>query len=270
MNVNNKVIVITGGSSGLGLGLAEVFSQQGAKVVLLARNQEKLDAAEFVLKKQNTKAEVMTYSIDIADEIKTREAINDVINHFGTIDILINSAGILAEGYFEKTSLATFKSIMDTNFIALVNITQLSLPYLKASKGRIVNIASMASYFGTFGYSAYCASKFAVLGFSEALRYELRPQGVRVQVVCPPEFAGPMVDGISANRTSENKQLVQTAGTLSVKQVVRETIKGMGSNQFEILIGTNSRVLNRINRYFPNTVRKYLDITIKKIYAGPR
>ncbi len=182
---------------------------------------------------------------------------------------MINSAGILAEGYFEKTSLNTFKSIMDTNFIALVNMTQLCLPYLKESKGRIINIASMASYFGIFGYTAYCASKFAVLGFSEALRCELRPQGVRVQVVCPPEFSGPMVDGISANRTSENKKLVQAAGTLSVSQVVYETVRGIDNNQFTILIGSNSRIFGWFNRLFPKTVRKFLDITIRKIYIGP-
>lgn len=269
MNVKNKVVVITGGSSGLGFGLAEVFSRQGARVILLARNLEKLKAAELALKKQNADAEILVYSVDIADEVKAKEVIEHVIRCYGVIDILINSAGILAEGYFEKTSLTTFKSIMDTNFIALVNMTQLCLPYLKESKGRIINIASMASYFGTFGYTAYCASKFAVLGFSEALRCELRPQGVRVQVVCPPEFAGPMVDGISANRTSENKKLVQTAGTLSVSQVVHETVRGIDNNQFTILIGSNSRIFGWFNRLFPKTVRKFLDITIRKIYIGP-
>ena len=269
MKFENKVIVITGGSSGLGFGLAEVFCQQGAKLVLIARNMEKLKAAEFALKNLNKNANIQLLSVDIADENKAEEAVAAIIKHYGRIDMLINSAGILAEGYFEKTSLDSFKAIMDTNFIALVNMTRLSLPYLKESKGRIINIASMASYFGTFGYTAYCASKFAVLGFSEALRYELKPQGIRVQIVCPPEFAGPMVDGISANRTSENKKLVQTAGTLSVEQVVKETISGIESRRFSILIGSMSRILAVVNRYFPGLVRKYLDITIKKIYIGP-
>lgn len=269
MKVDNKVIVITGGSSGLGFGLAKVFCQQGARLVLIARNMEKLIESELALKSLNNNADILILSVDLADEQKAQEAVTIIIKHFGRIDVLINSAGILAEGYFEKTSLASFKAVMDTNFIALVNMTQLSLPYLKESKGRVVNIASMASYFGTFGYTAYCASKYAVLGFSEALRYELKPQGVRVQVVCPPEFSGPMVDGICANRTSENKKLVQTAGTLSVEKVVNETIKGIESHQFAILVGSMSRVLAAMNRYFPKVVRKYLDITIKKIYIGP-
>jgi 3-dehydrosphinganine reductase len=270
MDFKGKTIVITGGSSGLGLALAKYFSKQEAKIVLIARNKEKLLEAEKALRECNPKVRVINYSVDISQENRVADLPNAIAKEFGAIDVLINSAGILYEGYFENTSLDTFKNIQQTNFLALVNMTQAFLPYLKQSKGRIVNIASMASYFGTFGYTAYCASKFAVLGFSEALRYELRPQGVRLHVVCPPEFEGPMVEGITEGRTPENQQIVQSAGVLSVDDVLKETIKGIEKNKFIIQLGRSARAAAFFNRLFPSLVRALVDKRIKGIYQGPK
>lgn len=269
MQVKNKVIVITGGSSGLGLALAKHYGKQGAKLALLARNLKKLEEAKNQVIAENSNALVEIFSVDISNSHAVKNVVNDIAEKFGAIDVLINSAGILIEGYFENTKLEDFERVMNTNFLSLVNMTQEALPYLKKSKGRIINIASMASYFGTFGYTSYCASKFAVLGFSEALRTELRPQGIRMHVVCPPEFEGPMVDGIAEGRTPENIHLVRTAGTLSVEQVLRATVSGIEKNQFIILIGMPSKVVALANRLMPKVVRMFLDMTVKKIYVGP-
>ncbi len=265
----DKVILITGGSSGLGLGLAHYYAGQGAKLALVARNLEKLNDAKADIEAMHSSAQVQVYSIDIGDADKVEAGVKEIVSHFGRLDILINSAGILVEGYFENTSQDDFERVMHTNFSSLVNMTRQALPYLKESKGRVVNIASMASFFGTFGYTSYCASKFAVLGFSEALRTELKPQGVKVQVVCPPEFEGAMVDGIQAGRTRENRELAKTAGILSVEQVTAQTVKGIAKGKFIIVIGTTSRVLAVVNRWMPQTVRMFSDLTIKRFYVGP-
>lgn len=270
MNVNGKVIVITGGSSGLGLGLAKYYAKQNAKLALIARNEEKLIEAKKAVQEENPNVEIETYSADISNTVSTKNAITFIIEKFGQIDVLINSAGILVEGYFENMALEDFERVMNTNYLSLVNMTQVVLPYVKQSKGRIVNIASMASFFGTFGYTSYCASKFAVLGFSEALRCELKPQGIRLHVVCPPEFEGPMVDGIEDGRTPENILLVKTAGTLKVEQVVKETVRGINKNQFIIIIGAASKGAAFMKRLMPNMVQMFLDITIKKNYVGPK
>jgi 3-dehydrosphinganine reductase len=269
MNVNDKVIVITGGSSGLGLGLAKHYAKHKAKLVLLARNIEKLESAQKEILAQSPNTEVIIYSVDISNQQAIKETLVKIVEKFGGIDVLINSAGILVEGYFENTPLESFENVMQTNFLSLVSMTHEALPYLKKSKGRIINIASMASFFGTFGYTSYCASKFAVLGFSEALRVELKPQGIHMHVVCPPEFEGPMVDGIEDGRTPENIKLVKTAGTLSVDQVVKETVEGIDKKQFIIIIGSNSRVVAFAKRLMPNVVNRFLDMTVKKIYVGP-
>lgn len=269
MNVHGKVIVITGGSSGLGLGLAKYYAKRNAKIALIARNEQKLNQAKQAILNETPQAEIAVYSVDITHTEKSKNVIEAIANTFGSIDMLINSAGILIEGYFENMALKDFENIMNTNFFSLVNMTQVTLPYLKQSKGRIVNIASMASFFGTFGYTSYCASKFAVLGFSEALRCELKPQGIRLHVVCPPEFEGPMVDGIEQGRSPENIQLVKTAGTLQVEQVVKETVAGIDNNQFIIIVGVASKGAAFMKRLMPNVVQLFLDAAIKKVYIGP-
>lgn len=269
MLVKNKTVVITGGSSGLGLALAKAYVRQGANIALLARNKDKLAAALAELRSINGNTQLAIYPVDICNYDSLDKVVRHIVEDFGSLDILINSAGILFEAYVEKTDMDVFESINQTNYLALVAMTKLCLPHLKQAKGHIVNIASMASFFGTFGYTAYSASKFAVLGFSEALRFELRPQGVKVHVICPPEFAGPMVDGISEGRSPENKYLVQTAGSLSVNQVLKETLQGLQKDKFIILVGRSAKAAALMNRLFPALVRYFLDASIKRIYRGP-
>jgi len=270
MNVEGKVMVITGGSSGLGLGLAKYYAKQNAKLALIARNEQKLADAKRTVQKESPGVEVEIYAVDISNAESTKKAIAFIVQKYGHIDVLINSAGILIEGYFENMMLEDFEKVMNINYLSLVNITRITLPHLKQSKGRIVNIASMASFFGTFGYTSYCASKFAVLGFSEALRCELKPLGLRVHVVCPLDFEGPIVDGIEDGRTPENIQLVITAGTLKVDQVVKETVRGLNKKQFIIIIGSASNGAVLMKVFMPNVVQMFLDMTIKKIYIGPQ
>lgn len=269
MLVKNKTVVITGGSSGLGLALAKAYARQGAHIALLARNKDKLEAALAELRSINADIQLAIYPVDICDYDNLDKVVNTIVRGFGSIDILINSAGILFEGYVEETSMDVFESINQTNYLALVAMTKLCLPHLKQAKGHIVNIASMASFFAVFGYTAYSASKFAVLGFSEALRFELRPQGIKVHVICPPEFAGPMVDGIREGRSPENKYLVQAAGSLSVEQVLKESLRGLQKDKFIIPVGRSARGAVFVNRLFPALVRYFVDVIIKRIYRGP-
>ena len=266
----DKVVVITGGSSGLGLALAELMLKAFAKVILIARDKEKLEQAKTLLEAEVPSAQISLISLDILDEEKVNRAMRAIADQFGCIDVLINSAGILEEGYFENLPLATFKSVMETNYMGTVICTKAVLPALKASRGQLVNIASMAAIFGAFGYTSYCASKFAVLGFSEALRYELKPQGVGLSVICPPEFEGPMVDGIAENRTLESKYLVQKAGVMNVRDVASETFNGMVNKQAIVIIGRSAKLLAIVNRWLPSLSRMMSHQLIARVYKGPR
>lgn len=153
MDVKNKSVVITGGSSGLGLALAKHFAKQGAKIALIARNEHKLNNAKseiLAFASNSDKANVLIYSADLSKGENIQQVVDEIASKFSGIDILVNSAGILSEGYFEDTGMETFRAINETNYLALVNMTKICLPYLKRSKGHIVNIASMASFFGAF------------------------------------------------------------------------------------------------------------------------
>lgn len=264
-----KVVVITGGSSGLGLALAGLFCELSVNVILIARDKNKLETAKSELEARHANAKISLVSLDILDESKVNDAMNAIEAQFGRIDILINSAGILAEDYVENLTIEVFEKVMNTNYLGTVICTKAALPALKKSNGHLVNIASMAAIFGAFGYTSYCASKFAVLGFTEALRLELKPQGIDVTVVCPPEFDGPMVEAIADSRTAEGKYLAQSAGVMTAEQVAKETFAGIKKKKAVLLVGRNSKILAGFNRWFPSLSRFFSHAMVAKVYKGP-
>jgi len=233
----NKHIVITGGSSGLGLELARRLIKQGAKLTLVARNQKKLARAQTALRLINIDAEVYIKSIDVSDDIEVVQGVKDIAERFSGIDVLINNAGVLKEGTIETLSIDDYRQVMEVNYFGVVNMTKAALPYLIKSRGRVVNIASVAGLTTVYGYSSYASSKHALVGFTETIRYELKPQGVTVQLVCPGEFESPMVDELNAYRTEENKAHTQTLPPTSVEKIAESTLNGMRSNRFMILPG---------------------------------
>ena len=183
--------------------------------------------------------------------------------------MLINSAGILREGYFENLPMSTFREVMETNFFGLLNATRAALPYLKSTRGRLVNIASLGGLAGVFGYTAYCSSKHALVGLTESLRYELQPQGIRVHLICPAEFDSPMVDELDKNRTPENRAQVQTIPKSSVDMIVKDTLAGIRAERFLIIPGGLARIAAFGLRHFPSIFRANGDRTLRKVYRGP-
>ena len=181
--MNNKVIIITGGSSGIGKALAEQYGQLGGHIVITGRNKEKLQETTEELKKSGISIEGIP--CDSSQEEETRLMIKKVIDQFGKIDLLINNAGISMRSMFEEVHLDVLKKVMDINFWGTVYTTHAALPYLKESKGGIIGISSIAGFRGLPVRSGYSASKFAMNGFLEALRTELLHSGVHVLIACP-------------------------------------------------------------------------------------
>jgi 3-dehydrosphinganine reductase len=261
-----KKIWITGGSSGLGLELAKLLAQRGAQLCLIARDPAKLDRV-----KADLGAAVETAVCDVSDAQAVAAVFPDLAARLGTPEILINSAGVIREGYFENQPLDEFHRLMDINYFGTLHCVQAILPLFKAQGGgRIVNIASSGGLLGAFGYTAYCSSKFAVVGFTEALRSELKPQKIMVQMVCPGEFNSPMVEGITPGRTPENKAFVHTIPVLEADQVAREVIAGMEKDRFLIMPGLMTRLTVSFGRAFPSLARIIADATIRKNYRGPQ
>jgi 3-dehydrosphinganine reductase len=265
----SESVVITGGSSGLGLALAEAFASQGASLTLLSRDLGKLEAAAAAVRKAAPGAKVRVEAIDVADEPALDGAMQRAAEAQGGIDMLVNSAGILREGYFETVPMATFREVMETNYFGLIHATKAALPHLKKSRGRLVNIASIAGLAGAFGYTAYCASKHALIGLSQSLRYELRPQGVHVHVVCPFEFDSPMVEELDTHRSPENRAQILIIPKTPVETIVKDTLSGLRKGRFMIIPGRLVRLAAFGIRHFPGPFRVLSDRTIARVYRGP-
>jgi NAD(P)-dependent dehydrogenase (short-subunit alcohol dehydrogenase family) len=193
-----QVAVITGGSRGLGLALAERFGRAGARLVLAARNVEELTRARNLLldrRAVRNPDDVLLIPADLTDSAQAASLIHHAIGHFGHIDVLINNAGVIEVGPVENQPLAAYRRAMATNFFAALHTTHAALPHLleRGAKSRtstarrpaIVNIASIGGKFAMPHLLPYIASKFALVGFSEGLHAELRHKGVRVTTVCP-------------------------------------------------------------------------------------
>jgi len=266
-----KVVVITGGSSGLGKALAARCAARGASLALVARDMKKLEAARDEIAPlclPGRKVEI--FATDVSDCTSVEKTFEEISDRIAAPDILINSAGILREGYFETLPMNSFHDVMEINFFGTVNCIRAAIPYFKKKGGgRIVNISSLGGRFGSFGYTAYCSSKFAVVGLTETLRCELKPQNISVHLVCPPEFESPMVDELNTYRTEENRVMTQTVPVLSLDRVADETLSGIIRGRYLVIPGRVTWLLDLINRFFPAASRTFVDWRIRKIYRGP-
>ncbi len=180
---SDKVVLITGASSGLGLNLARAWFQTGARVVMAARDVERLKAAAESLSKDPERC--LAIPCDVTKDDSVKNLIDHVQTHFGRLDVLVNCAGASARGTIAETKLAEFQRNWELNVLALVRCTQAALPLLTASRGHIVNIGSLSGKLGARYVGPYSATKHAVTGISQQLRLELEPAGVHVLHVCP-------------------------------------------------------------------------------------
>ncbi|MEI6895183.1 MAG: SDR family oxidoreductase [Colwellia sp.] len=262
MTIKDQRIIITGGSSGIGLALAEHFVKHGAHVALMARNQQRLDEAKATCLALccNAAQKVATFSVDLSDHNALLSTTTRVLKEFGSPDILITSAGQVVSNRFLATEPSVFDQIIDINLKGTRDFIRALLPsMINRKSGQVVLIASMAGLVPTYGYSAYNASKFALVGFSGALRQEMREHNIRVSTVCPPEVATPMVELEAETILPQTRLLKDMCGTLSTEQVIKETIQGMQKNQRLIIPGFLARMTYRLYRWFPGIFTVVVD-----------
>ena len=177
----DKVVVITGGSEGIGKALVESLLAKGAKVSTCGRNQDKL----YRLQRDNASFPLQVSIMDVSNENDCRRFIESTIHNFGGIDILINNAGISMRAELKDTSVDVLRKVMDINFFGAVYCTRFAINSIIERKGTIVGVSSIAGYRGLPGRSGYSASKFALQGWLESVRTELLDSGVNVMWVCP-------------------------------------------------------------------------------------
>lgn len=179
----DKVMVITGASSGIGLASARLFASYGARLALAARSIDKLKTLASEISSDPSK--VLCIKTDVSIEEDCKNLIESTVKYFGRIDFLINNAGISMRATFSKVDLNVIRRLMDVNFWGTVCCTKYALPYLLESKGSVTGVISVAGYAGLPGRTGYATSKFAIRGFLETLRMEHQEDGLHVLVFAP-------------------------------------------------------------------------------------
>ena len=245
-NFDNKTVLITGGSSGIGLALSKQFASKGANVCILARRKSILEDAQKEIRKccKSSSQNIVAISADVSnyDELKT--ALSKYIKENGGPDILINSAGITYPGTFLDLNPKIFADNININYLGTVYSTKLIAPEMvKRGYGHIINISSLAAIVGIYGYSAYAPSKYAVRGFSRVLRAELKPFGVSVSIVYPPDTDTPQLAFEDKLKPEITRAITHGGGLLSADKVASIIIKGIQQDRFSIIPGLEGKLL---------------------------
>ncbi len=251
---NGKVVLVTGGSSGIGLAAAKQLASAGAQVWLAARRREVLEAAlkEVQAARRDPSQLCGIVSADITDSRQAAETVEIVTASAGAPDVIFNSAGTTQPGYVHELSLDIFEYMMQVNYFGTVYVTAAALPaMLLRGSGHIINISSMAGYLGVFGYTAYGASKYAVVGYSEALRAEMKPHGIRVSVAFPPDTDTPQLAYEAPYKPSETKAISGTAKALPAEKVALSILQQAARGRYLIFPGTDSRLFYLLSTKLP-------------------
>lgn len=256
IDFTDRVVVITGGSRGLGLTMARELSREGARLVLMARNPAEMEEARRQLERND--ATVATILCDVTSRIQVKDAMNLVLARFGRIDVLINIAGTIQFGPLEHMSRADFEDAMKVHLWGPFHTMSEVIPVMaRQGQGRIVNVSSVGGMIALPHMAPYCASKFALVGLSDAVRAELRRVGIRVTTVCP----GLMRTGSHVNAMFKGKHEAEYAwfsisnalpfASVSARRAARRIIDACRHGDAHLTIGLPARIAIMANAVFP-------------------
>ena len=249
----DKVVVVTGGTDGIGRGLVNTLLGFGAKVATCGRNHDKL----YSLQAAHPSAFLHTMVADVSEETECQRFIESTVATYDRIDILINNAGISMRGLFKDLDISVIKKVMDVNFYGAVYCTKFALPHLIKSKGSIVGISSIAGYRGLPGRTGYSSSKFALQGFLECLMTELKDDQVHVMWVSPGFTASSIRDNAlndkgekqQENPMDEGKMMTAEAASLLILKAVKNRKRTL------VITGTGKETVF-LNKFFPSLADK--------------
>jgi short-subunit dehydrogenase len=259
MSLKDKIVVITGASSGIGKAAAIEFAKKGAKLAIIARRKDKLEDLQKTLAQFST--QVLVCSCDVSNKESVKKMSDAVLEKFGKIDILVNNAGFAIYGTVSDLSIEEIESQMRTNYLGMVYCTKNFLPILqKQNSGHIVNVASVAASFGLPGIAPYCASKFAMLGFSEGLKHELKGTNIGVTVVSPI-----MVRTNFFDHESFAKMPKYSPTSLDSKSVANTIIRASESSRLEIIVPGMARIGVWLKHTIPFVINPIMGAAFRKL-----
>ncbi len=262
-----RIAYITGGSSGIGLAIAEQLASKGADVVIFSRQIGSLEGAVKDVKSHciSEKQRISFRVLDVSKREMAQQILPDAVNEYGPPDILINSAGISYPQEFVNIPFDKFNEIIQVNLYGTWNTIDILLPHLKAKKGYIVNVSSIAGLVGVYGMTAYSASKYAVIGFSETLRSELKRYDVTVSVLCPPDVRTPMLERANKIKPQEAKAISSAAAIMEPEDVAKMLIKTMARGDFLIIPNASGKFTNIMKNFFPWLTEWVIDRKIRGV-----
>lgn len=259
-------VFISGGGSGIGREFALRLAREGASVAIFNRSAADEVLAELRACAKGASQRFAAYRADVADEAALQAAIDQAAREMGAPDLAIHSAGIQIAAPFGELSAADFRRVIDVNLIGSRNFASAVLPHL-ASGSHLVFVASLAGLLGNYAYSAYCASKYGVVGLSEVLRIELKPRGIDVSVCCPGELPTPLVERERQTLHPVSAALKDVVGTMPLVPACDEMMRRIARRQFVIVPGAMARFSALNVRLMPGVMHAVSDFITRRVLA---
>lgn len=245
--------LVVGGTQGIGLSLSQELAALGCEVTVAARNQERLESVRDSIEGSRSLV------LDVTNELDTEEKLGDLCQSGYIPDLVINCAGIAHPGYLDDQSSETLRDMMDVNYFGTVVVCRTLLPYFKQRKsGAMVNVSSLGGLMGLFGYTGYCASKYAVVGFSEALRREVKPYGIGVTLLCPPNTNTP---GLARENLSKPREVLaqeEKVKEVEPEFVAHKLLKALPRNPSIVIPTMDGWLAYYLSRYAPVLLDRFL------------
>ena len=251
--MKDKVVIITGGSSGIGKALAHEFGMRGSKVMITGRNGYNLEKAVNELTDKGV--DIVGFRGDVSIEDDNRRMAADAVERFGTIDLLVNNAGISMRALFEETDVDVVRRVMDTNFFGMVYATKYCMPEIIRNRGSIIGVSSIAGFRGLPGRTGYSASKFALNGFLEALRLELSPKGTHVLTACPGFTSTNIrIKALTKNGATQGESPREESHMMSAEECAQRIYVATLKRKRTLVLTTEGKLTVFMNKWLPGLV----------------
>jgi dehydrogenase/reductase SDR family protein 7B len=261
-SLKDKVVIITGASSGIGKACAFAFAKAGAKLSLAARHIDKLENTGNEIAGMGGTA--LCVKCDVSREDDCQDLIHRTLQHYGRIDVLLNNAGNSMRAVFSEVNLSVLKELMDVNFWGTVYCTKYAMAEIVKNNGSIVGVSSIAGYKGLPGRTGYSASKFAMRGFLESLRIENLRTGINVLIICPGYTASNIRNtALNKDGQAQGESPFDEGKLMSAEKVADEILKGILKRRRTVLLSTQGKLTVWLNTFFPS----FMDRMVYKVVS---